>query len=83
MKFKILSIISLLFLTSCAPSNVGFSTNFSAILLQDSLINSSNEEINLTPIEFSILWYLCQNRGRVVSSEELFSNVWGEKYLEF
>ena len=47
MKFKILSIISLLFLTSCAPSNVGFSTNFSAILLQDSLINSSNEEINL------------------------------------
>ena len=41
-----------------------------------------NEEINLTPIEFSILWYLCKNRGRVVSSEELFSNVWGEKYLD-
>ena len=41
-----------------------------------------NEEINLTPIEFSILWYLCKNRGRIVSSEELFSNVWGEKYLD-
>lgn len=41
-----------------------------------------NEELNLTPIEFSILWYLCKNRGRVVSSEELFSNVWGEKYLD-
>ncbi len=41
-----------------------------------------NEELNLTPIEFSILWYLCNNRGRVVSSEELFSNVWGEKYLD-
>ena len=41
-----------------------------------------NEEINLTPIEFSILWYLCQNRGKVVSSEELFSQVWGEKYLD-
>lgn len=47
MKFKIFSIISLLFLTSCASSNVGFPTNFSAILLQDSLINFSNEEINL------------------------------------
>lgn len=47
MKFKILSIISLLFLTSCASSNAGFPTNFSAILLQDSLINSSNEEIDL------------------------------------
>lgn len=41
-----------------------------------------NEEIDLTPIEFSILWYLCKNRGRVVSSEELFSKVWGEKYLD-
>lgn len=41
-----------------------------------------NEEIYLTPIEFSILWYLCENRGKVVSSEELFCNVWGEKYLD-
>lgn len=47
MRFKVLSIISLLFLTSCASSNVGFPTNFSAILLQDSLINSSKEEIDL------------------------------------
>ena len=39
------------------------------------------KEILLTPIEFSILWYLCQNRGRVISSEELFENIWGEKYL--
>lgn len=39
-------------------------------------------EITLTPIEFSILWYLCLNRGKVVSSEELFEAVWGEKYLD-
>jgi len=26
------------------------------------------------------LWFLCVNRGRVVSSEELFQEVWGEKY---
>ena len=38
-----------------------------------------NEEIELTPIEFSILLYLCTNRGRVISSEELFENVWKEK----
>ncbi len=41
-----------------------------------------NEKLNLTPIEFSILWYLCKNKGRVVTSEELFSNVWKEKYLD-
>ena len=40
------------------------------------------EELCLTPIEFSILWYLCQNRGRVGSSEELFEAVWGEKYID-
>ena len=40
------------------------------------------EELQLTPLEFSILWYLCQNRGRVVSSEELFESVWGERYMD-
>lgn len=38
-------------------------------------------EISLTPIEFSLLWYLSENRGRVISSEELFEKVWGEKFL--
>lgn len=40
------------------------------------------EKIELTPIEFSVLWYLCDNRGKVVSSEELFEEVWGEKYYD-
>lgn len=40
------------------------------------------EEISLTPIEFSILFYLCEHRGKVVSSEELFEAVWGEKFLD-
>ena len=40
------------------------------------------EELPLTPIEFGILAYLCRQRGRVVSSEELFEAVWGEKYLD-
>lgn len=40
------------------------------------------KEIALTPMEFSILWYLCEHRGSVISSEELFENVWGEKYID-
>ncbi len=39
------------------------------------------KEIALTPIEFAILWYLCEHQGTVVSSEELFEAVWGEKYF--
>lgn len=36
----------------------------------------------LTPFEFNILWYLCKNHGRVVSAEELFETVWGERFFE-
>ncbi len=38
--------------------------------------------LNLTPLEFSILWFLAQNKGRVASSEELFEAVWEEKYFD-
>ena len=40
------------------------------------------KEIALTPIEFSILWYLCGQRGNVISSEELFEKVWGEANID-
>lgn len=40
------------------------------------------KELQLTPIEFSILWYLCEHQGMVVSSEELFEAVWGEQYID-
>ena len=40
------------------------------------------DELALTPLEFSILWYLCSKQGQVVSSEELFEAVWGEKYMD-
>ncbi|KYH30438.1 transcriptional regulatory protein WalR [Clostridium tepidiprofundi DSM 19306] len=53
------------------------------------IINKDNHKctlygqtVSLTPIEFSILWYLCENKGKVVSSEELFEAVWKEKYFD-
>lgn len=42
----------------------------------------NGEELSLTPMEFNILWYLCEHRGTVVPSEELFEAVWGEKYFD-
>jgi two-component system response regulator VanR len=41
----------------------------------------NEKPLSLTPTEFSILWVLASNRGRVVSSEELFLQVWGDKYF--
>ncbi|MDE6888016.1 MAG: VanR-ABDEGLN family response regulator transcription factor [Eubacterium sp.] len=42
----------------------------------------NGKELVLTPLEFNILWCLCEHRGNVVSSEELFEIVWGEQYLD-
>lgn len=38
--------------------------------------------LDLTPLEFGILWLLCKNAGKVVSTQEIFEKVWGEKYLD-
>lgn len=40
------------------------------------------KKIQLTPIEFDILCCLCRRPGKVVSSEELFEEVWKEAYFE-
>ena len=42
----------------------------------------NGRELTLTPIEFNILWCLCEQQGNVVSSEKLFETVWGEQYLD-
>ena len=37
--------------------------------------------VRTTPIEYAILLYLVENRGRVVPVEELFQAVWHEEFL--
>ena len=41
-----------------------------------------DQPVNLTPLEFEVLWLLCDNRGQVLSAEQIFETVWKEKYLE-
>jgi two-component system response regulator VanR len=38
------------------------------------------QPLSLTPTEFSILRILCENKGAVVSSEQLFHELWGDEY---
>lgn len=37
--------------------------------------------VRCTPLEYAILLYLVEHRGKVVSVEELFSAVWGEEFM--
>lgn len=38
--------------------------------------------LDLTPTEFEILRILCRNKGRVVSAEELFHEIWQDEYYQ-
>lgn len=40
----------------------------------------NEKPLTLTPTEFSILRILCEHKGNVVSSEELFHEVWQDEY---
>ncbi len=42
----------------------------------------NEEELKLTPIQFEILWHLMKNAGNVVKTEDLFQEVWKDKYFE-
>lgn len=68
---------------STEPSREEHTLVFSGLVLdkENHECRLNEKPISLTPTEFSILWVLAANRGRVVSSEELFQEVWGDKYF--
>lgn len=41
----------------------------------------NEKPLSLTPTEFSILRILCENKGHVVSSEQLFREIWKDEYF--
>lgn len=45
-------------------------------------VTVDGKPVRCTPIEYSILLYLAENRGRVVPVEELFRAVWNEEFMQ-
>lgn len=45
-------------------------------------IQKTEIDLAILDVMLSILWYLCEHQGKVVSTEELFENIWKEKYLD-
>ena len=56
-------------------SNNGISLDFSSRIVKVDGVN-----INLTHTEFEILTYLMQNKGIVITREQLISKIWGYEY---
>lgn len=45
-------------------------------------VTVDGKEVRCTPIEYSILLHLAENRGRVVPVEDLFRAVWNEEFMQ-
>lgn len=44
-------------------------------------VSVNGEEINTTATEYRLLCYLAVNAGRIVTSDQILENVWGEEYV--
>lgn len=53
------------------------------LVINDSakMVTVDGEEVKLTPIEYNILLYLTENRGRVFNSNQIYEAVWDEDAL--
>jgi two-component system KDP operon response regulator KdpE len=45
-------------------------------------VRRDGDEVHLTPIEFKLLRVLTQNRGRLLTHNELLQQVWGAAYMD-
>ena len=44
-------------------------------------LNKNGSEVNLKAMEYKMLVYLLENRGRVVTKDEFLKNVWGDEFI--
>lgn len=73
--------------TKYNENDITMATNRDILSISDLTLNINThqcllkeKEIILTPTEFSILQILCERQGTVVSSEQLFKEIWKDEY---
>ena len=49
---------------------------------KNNVVMVNNNEIKLTSIEYKLLFYLSQNKNRLITKNELFDEVWNDKYTQ-
>lgn len=45
-------------------------------------VTLDGQELALTPMEYAILLLLAENKGKVLSSQDIFTNIWQTEYLD-
>lgn len=62
------------------PANDGLTCGDLTIHARSRQVLRGGEEIQLTPKEFDILYFLARNRGIVFTKEQIYQAIWGEDY---
>ena len=44
-------------------------------------VTKAGEDVELTPLEFDVLWVLMKNKNRTVSRDRILNEIWGEDYF--
>lgn len=57
-----------------------YNDGYLGIDLEKHHIMINNRRVKLTPMEFRLLVYLARNSGRVITLEQILTNVWGREY---
>lgn len=58
----------------------GFDDGYLKVDLDAKKVTVGSRPVKLTALEYKLLEYLIGNKGRVVSKQELFDNVWEDKF---
>lgn len=57
-----------------------YSDGYLTVNFQSKQVDVGGNAVKLTSLEFKLLAYLIERRGKVVSKQELFQNVWEDKF---
>lgn len=57
-----------------------FKSNDLTVDFSSGRVSISGSEISLNPMEYKLLCYLIKNIGRIIPKEELFENIWQDKF---
>ena len=49
---------------------------------KNNIVMVNNNEIKLTSIEYKLLFYLVENKNKLITKNELFLNVWNDKFTQ-
>ena len=63
------------------PASMVWTNGSLEVDMNTRMVRSAGENVPLTDTEYSILECLVKNRGRTVTTQELYESVWNEKFL--